>query len=141
MNLKYEAHVTRGYVSPKNRKVLIVGESILYINIPDNSLKWCGMSQTMTPFIYEMGTGAAGGFLVGYTLKKVLKILMTVLAFFFIAISYLGFSGILNINYDRLASAISGVAIQASEFFSTNIGVLPFASTFLAGLIIGMMKG
>ncbi len=141
MNLKYEVHIIRGHASQKNRKVLIVEESILYINIPDTSQKWWKMSQTLTPFIYEMGTGVAGGFLVGYTIKKVLKILMTILALFFVAISYLGFSGILNINYDKLASAISGLSIQASEFFSTNIGVLPFASTFLAGLTFGMMKG
>ncbi|MFB0501621.1 MAG: FUN14 domain-containing protein [Candidatus Bathyarchaeia archaeon] len=99
------------------------------------------MSQILTPFIYQMGTGVAGGFLVGYAIKKVLKILMVVLGFCFVAVSYLGFSEIINVNYDKLASAISGLVTQASGFLSTTIEGLPFASTFLAGLTIGIMKG
>jgi len=99
------------------------------------------MSQILTPFIYQMSAGVASGFLVGYTIKKVLKILMIVFGFCFVAVSYLGLSGIMNINYDKLASATSGLVTQASRFLSTTIGVLPFASTFLAGLAIGIMKG
>ena len=99
------------------------------------------MSQMLTPFIYQMGTGVAGGFLVGYAVKKILKILMVVFGFCFVAVSYLGFSEIINVNYDKLASAISGLVTQASGFLSTTIEGLPFASTFLAGLTIGIMKG
>jgi len=99
------------------------------------------MSQILTPFIYQMSAGVASGFLVGYAIKKVLKILMIIFGFFFIAVSYLGLSGILNINYDKLASATSGLFTQASGFLSTTMGSLPFTSTFLAGLGIGMMKG
>ncbi len=88
-----------------------------------------------------MGTGVAGGFLVGYAIKKALKILMVVLGFCFVAVSYLGLSGIININYDKLASAISGLVTQASGFLLTTIDGLPFASTFLAGLTVGIMKG
>lgn len=99
------------------------------------------MSQILTPFIYQMSAGVASGFLVGYAIKKVLKILMIIFGFFFVAVSYLGLSGILNINYEKLASATSGLFTQASGLLSTTIGSLPFTSTFLAGLGIGIMKG
>ncbi len=99
------------------------------------------MSQILTPFIYQMSAGVASGFLVGYAIKKVLKILMIIFGFFFIAVSYLGLSGILNINYDKLVSATSGLFTQASGVLSTTMGSLPFTSTFLAGLGIGIMKG
>lgn len=99
------------------------------------------MSQILTPFIYQMSAGVASGFLVGYAIKKVLKILMIIFGFFFIAVSYLGLSGILNINYDKLVSTTSGLFTQASGFLSTTMGSLPFTSTFLAGLGIGIMKG
>lgn len=88
-----------------------------------------------------MSAGVASGFLVGYAIKKVLKILMIIFGFFFIAVSYLGLSGILNINYDKLVSATSGLFTQASGVLSTTMGSLPFTSTFLAGLGIGIMKG
>jgi len=99
------------------------------------------MSQMLTPFIYQMSAGVASGFLVGYAIKKILKILMIILGLSFVAVSYLGLSGIMNINYDKLTSVTSGLVTQASGFLSTTIGVLPFASTFLAGFGIGMMKG
>jgi len=99
------------------------------------------MSQILTPFIYQMSAGVASGFLVGYAIKKALKILMIVFGFCLIAVPYLGLSGILNINYEKMASATSGLFTQASGFLSTTIGSLPFTSTFLAGLSIGIMKG
>ncbi len=99
------------------------------------------MSQILTPFIYQTGAGVASGFLIGYAVKKVLKILMIIFGFFFIAVSYLGLSGMLSINYEKMASAASGLFTQASGVFSTTIGSLPFTSTFFAGLSIGIMKG
>jgi uncharacterized membrane protein (Fun14 family) len=88
-----------------------------------------------------MSAGVASGFLVGYAIKKVLKILIIFSGFCFVAISYLGLSGILNINYEKMASATSGLVTQASGVLSTTVGSLPFTSTFLAGLGIGIMKG
>jgi uncharacterized membrane protein (Fun14 family) len=99
------------------------------------------MSQILTPFIYQTGAGVAGGFLVGYAIKKVLKVLMIVFGLSFIAVSYLGLSGMMSINYEKIVSVISGFVIQASGFLSTAIGSLPFTSTFLAGLAFGIMKG
>ncbi len=99
------------------------------------------MSQILTPFIYQMSTGVAGGFLVGYAIKKALKMLVIVLGFCFVAASYFGFSGIINVNYDKLASATSGLITQASGFLSTTADGLPLASTFLVGLAFGIMKG
>ncbi|UCE16753.1 MAG: FUN14 domain-containing protein [Candidatus Bathyarchaeota archaeon] len=92
------------------------------------------MNQIVTPFIYQIGTGVASGFLVGYVIKKILKILMIVLGVSFIAVSYLGLSEIININYEKLASATSG-------FLLTTMVGLPFASTFLAGFGLGILKG
>ena len=99
------------------------------------------MSQILTPFIYQMSAGVASGFLVGYAVKKILKTLMVILGFSFVAVSYLGLSGIVDINYEKLANATPGLVTQASRFLSTTIGGLPFASTFLAGFGIGIMKG
>jgi uncharacterized membrane protein (Fun14 family) len=66
---------------------------------------------------------------------------MIISGFCFIAVSYLGLSGILNINYEKMASVTSGLITQASGVLSTTIGSLPFTSTFLAGLGIGIIKG
>jgi len=99
------------------------------------------LSQISTLSIYQMSVGVIGGFLLGYTIKKVVKILIIVLGFCTVAASYLGFSGILNVNFEKLAEATSGLITQASGFLSTFMGGLPFASTFLAGFGIGIMKG
>ena len=88
-----------------------------------------------------MSVGAVGGFLVGYAIKKVMKILIIILGFCSVAISYLGFSGIINVNFEKLTRATSGLVTQASGVLSTIVGGLPFASTFSAGLAIGIIKG
>ncbi|MDH5438778.1 MAG: hypothetical protein OEX76_07755 [Candidatus Bathyarchaeota archaeon] len=88
-----------------------------------------------------MSVGAVGGFLVGYAIKKVMKILIIILGFCSVAVSYLGFSGIINVNFEKLTTATSGLITQASGVLSTIVGGLPFASTFSAGLAIGIIKG
>jgi uncharacterized membrane protein (Fun14 family) len=88
-----------------------------------------------------MSVGAVGGFLVGYAIKKVLKILIIVLGLCSFAVSYLGLSGIMNVNFEKLAGATSGLITQASGVLSTFVGGLPFASTFFAGFAIGIIKG
>jgi uncharacterized membrane protein (Fun14 family) len=101
----------------------------------------------------SIGFGGVAGFLVGYAIKKVLKIALFLVGLFIAALAYLGYQGIISINWDKLAlgaSDVSGgignatgqVSGAGDQLTNTliNFGI-PFTGTFAAAFIFGFMKG
>jgi len=88
------------------------------------------MSEVLMPLVYQSGLGAVGGFIVGYALKKVAKIVAIFIGLFILALVYLGYRGIITINYEALGRAVSGVlgfAGQVGDWISPIISHLPRA--------------
>jgi len=102
------------------------------------------MSEVVTPIVYQLGIGAVGGFIAGYALKKVTKIVAVIIGLFVLALIYLGASGILTINYNKLGDAVTnalGGASQATGLLAPIIAHLPFAGSFGLGLFLGFKMG
>ena len=75
--------------------------------------------------VMTLGGGFFGGILIGYALKKVIKILSIVVGLFLAGLAYLQYQQIAKINWDKLQSvsqgAISNLA-NATTQISNNIG-------------------
>jgi uncharacterized membrane protein (Fun14 family) len=105
-----------------------------------------------------LGSGFLIGVLIGYALKKVLKILSIVVGLFLAGLTYLQTQGIAKINWDKLQSAsegaISTLANTTSQLSNsighdhgttataivTNFGI-PLTGSMATGFAIGFMKG
>lgn len=102
------------------------------------------MSEIVTPIVYQLGIGAVGGFIVGYALKKVTKIIAVVVGLFILALIVLGASGILMVNYGKLFEAVSGLfgeSGQALGWLTAIVAHLPFAGSFMVGVFLGWKIG
>ena len=101
----------------------------------------------------SVGFGGVAGFLIGYAVKKVVKITMILIGLFIAAMAYLGYQGIIIVNWDKLASqasnATSGIGNATGQDASAghllasalvNFGI-PFTGTFAAAFVFGFMKG
>ncbi len=102
------------------------------------------MSEIATPLVFQLGTGAIGGFVVGYAIKKVAKLIVVLIGIFLLALIYLSSQGILYVNYDKLSDAVSGWlggTGQAVNWLTPIIAHLPFAGTFLVGFFLGFKLG
>ena len=98
----------------------------------------------LTPFVFQLGVGGIAGFIVGYAVKKIAKILVIISGLFFLGLLYLGYAGIISINHAALedvASEVVGTAWQTQSWISTVVANVPFAATFIAGLGIGLKMG
>lgn len=95
------------------------------------------------PLIFQIGVGGTGGFLAGYAIKKIAKILAFFAGVYFLSLVYLSQTGVLNIDYERLLQMISGVATneQVPSVLVAAVASLPFTASFGAGLIFGLKKG
>jgi uncharacterized membrane protein (Fun14 family) len=109
-----------------------------------------------------IGGGFFAGMLIGYALKKVLKILAVLGGLFFAALAYLEYQQIVNINWNKLQATsqnavitITNVTTQISSHISnatdsnnhataalaiSNLGI-PLTVSMAMGFSVGFMKG
>lgn len=102
------------------------------------------MDGIVTPLVFQLGTGAIGGFVVGYAIKKVAKLIVILIGIFLLALIYLSSQDIVSVNYGKLFDAVSGLLGGAGEAFgwlTSIISYLPFAGSFLAGFLFGFKLG
>lgn len=101
----------------------------------------------------SVGFGGIAGFLIGYAIKKVMKIMLVIIGLFFAALAYLSSQGIISINWDKFAATSTGaltgvqnatgaIPSAADQTFSAlaNIGI-PLTGSFAAAFVFGFMKG
>lgn len=102
------------------------------------------MSEVLPPIVYELGIGGIGGFVVGYALKKISKLILILIGLFIAVLIYLGIKGVISVNYEALFTFISnlfGLAGNAISWFVHTIALLPFAASFIVGFLLGFKLG
>src|ERR671939_1543841 len=62
-----------------------------------------------SPLLTSVGFGGLVGFLIGFVIKKLFKILAIVAGIFFAVLMYLEQQGMVNINWDKINVAYHGV--------------------------------
>jgi uncharacterized membrane protein (Fun14 family) len=102
------------------------------------------MSEVLTPLVYQLGIGGIGGFIAGFAVKKISKLVAVVIGLFLIALIYLGAQGIISINYEALWNAMAnglGLAGEAASWIVGVVSFLPFAGSFVVGFLLGFKLG
>jgi len=102
------------------------------------------MSEVISPIVFQLGAGGIFGFLVGYTIKKLLKLAALILGIFALILMYLEYSGLINVNYERLSQIVQGFLSSSgnvSHLLVTFVSHLPFAGSFTVGAVLGLKKG
>lgn len=111
--------------------------------------------------IGSFGATIVGGFfagvLIGYALKKAVKVVAVVVGIFFAGIAYLQYQQILNINWNKLQAAsqntvttlanattqipgFNSSAVHTASVGITDLGI-PLTGSMSMGFAIGFMKG
>jgi len=101
-------------------------------------------SDILTPMISELGIGGVGGFVVGYALKKLARIVALLLGVGFVALQYLSYKGFIIINYEAMKDWVLNLTGQTAGLQSllTDLIVhIPFGASFGLGFYLGLKKG
>ena len=102
------------------------------------------MSELIPPVVYQLGVGAICGFIIGFAIKKAIKLLMIIAGFFLLILVYLGYSGVIAINFEKLLRAVGNLLSwgqQAADWLTIIISTLPLTGSFILGLIFGFKVG
>ena len=111
----------------------------------------------LAPFFGSVGGGFVAGALVGYAVKKVIKIAAVIVGLFIAALAYLQYQGIIHVDWSKFqAVSQSGITWVADALMhiSNNIGaphtatsdlgmsnIIPLTSSVSAGFMLGMLRG
>ena len=105
-----------------------------------------------------LGGGFFLGVLIGYALKKVIKLVAVIVGLFLAGLAYLQYNQIANINWNKLQAVsedaittLSNLSMQipgisdnshaaAASVTITSLGI-PLTGSMSAGFTIGFMKG
>jgi uncharacterized membrane protein (Fun14 family) len=91
-----------------------------------------GIENSIMPFVSTIGFGGIAGFLVGFALKRIMKILAVIAGVFFAALMYLESQHIVNVNWDKLQtvsnSVLSTITTTTNATTTTGGGVGPIQS-------------
>ena len=68
-----------------------------------------GIENSIMPFVSTIGFGGIAGFLIGFALKRIMKILAVIAGVFFAALLYLESQHIVNVNWDKLQTVSNSI--------------------------------
>ena len=106
-------------------------------------------ADVITSAAAAVGGGFFGGLLFGYAIKKVVKLIATVVGLFLVGLAYLQYHQIASVNWSKVEGTISTIANATTNTFNdynietlamTNLGI-PITGGLSAGFTIGFMKG
>jgi uncharacterized membrane protein (Fun14 family) len=96
-----------------------------------------------------IGGGFFGGLLLGYALKKVVKLIAVIVGLFIAGLAYLQYQQLASVNWNKVEATISTMANATTNTFNdyniealamSNFGI-PLTSSMSAGFAVGFMKG
>ncbi len=116
-----------------------------------------------SPLLTSVGFGGLVGFLIGFVIKKLFKILAIIAGVFFAVLIYLEQQGMVNINWDKINVAYHGALSTVTNTITnsttatggiggshttaasllhaiTNLGI-PLTGSMATGFTIGLLKG
>ena len=70
-----------------------------------------GIETSIMPLVSTIGFGGIVGFLLGFALKRIMKILAVIAGVFFAALLYLESQHIVNVNWDKLQTISNSVLL------------------------------
>jgi uncharacterized membrane protein (Fun14 family) len=99
------------------------------------------MLDIFTHVLLLLGIGGIGGFVVGYAVKKVIKILIVLVGLYALSLFYLAYQEVIELNTGKLLEITASLIAQSVAFLSNTITYLPLSGSFVVGFALGITKG
>jgi uncharacterized membrane protein (Fun14 family) len=94
--------------------------------------------------LISLGMLGAVGFLVGYAIKKLVKLFLFFVGLFLLLLLSLEYTGAIKIYYDKLGEAVIKALTNLQGLLPEILPILSglfYSLSFGAGFLLGLMKG
>jgi uncharacterized membrane protein (Fun14 family) len=105
---------------------------------------------SIAPIATTIGSGAIIGFLVGYAIKKVIRIILVIAGLSIATLAYLEYQKVIIINWDNMdTTSVIGLRNSTDSVPGIDNHIIPTMANFgipltgstAAGFVFGLMKG
>jgi uncharacterized membrane protein (Fun14 family) len=111
---------------------------------------------SLTSTATSAGLGGISGFLIGYAIKKVVRILLVIVGLVFVAFVFLEYQKLISVNWNKIqTTTIAALGNITSGQLLTNSGIpgtnhlatsmtsfgIPLTGSLTAGLLLGFLRG
>jgi uncharacterized membrane protein (Fun14 family) len=103
--------------------------------------------QPFIPYLQQLGFGGIAGFIVGYALKKIGKVVAIFLGILFVILQILAYYGFVSINWIEVQRSVDPLleTNRLQGLWQGLINILTYnfvaAAAFIPGLILGLRRG
>lgn len=99
------------------------------------------MDELLTPIVYVLVIGGVAGYFMGYLVKRISGMALTIGVFAFLLL-YMAYTNAIDLNLDELVATITKFAnILGPLGFATLASSAPFVGSFVVGLVLGLRRG
>ena len=99
------------------------------------------MDELLTPIVYVLVIGGVAGYFIGYLIKRISSMALTIGVFAFLLL-YMGYMNAINLNLDELVGTITKFAdVLGPLGFTALASSAPFVGSFVVGLVLGLRRG
>jgi len=99
------------------------------------------MDELLTPIVYVLVIGGFAGYFIGYFIKRLSHLALTIGVFAFLLL-YLVYTRAIDLNLGELVSNVTKFAdILGPLGFTALASSAPFVGSFVVGLVLGLRRG
>ncbi len=88
--------------------------------------------------VKELGFGGALGFLVGFTLKRVFKLIAFIIGIYILSLVWLADNGVISVNWGEMEKFATGFFSSFESFARSAVRTASFGGSFAIGFAVGM---
>lgn len=100
------------------------------------------LNESLLPIVFQLCLGGIGGFLIGYALRKFVKIAL-ILGIVVFSLIILAYTNVINVDYGGLSEMASNIVTAinpALTLITPLLAHIPFIASLIIGLIFGFRK-
>ena len=100
------------------------------------------LNESLTHILFQVALGGIGGFLIGYALRKVLKVALIIGVVIF-SLIVLAYANVIDVDYSGLsesASSIVNAINPALNLLTPLFAHIPFLVSLIFGLFLGFKR-
>lgn len=99
------------------------------------------MDELLTPIVYVLVIGGVAGYFMGYLVKRISGMALTIGVFAFLLL-YMAYTNAIDLNLDELVATITRFTdILGPLGFAALASSAPFVGSFVVGLVLGLRRG
>jgi len=99
------------------------------------------MDELLTPIVYLLVIGGVAGYFMGYLVKRISGMALTIGVFGFLLL-FMAYTKAIDLNLDELVATITRFTdILGPLGFTALASSTPFVGSFVVGLVLGLRRG